>query len=88
MPRRIPVTMAESWAEYSKSIFQDFVPSKVQLTETRRAFYAGMITLQSIMNGLPDDESAGFRILQRLYEEQVEFTLEIAAEVARQGVQK
>lgn len=75
------LTMAAGWAAYSKTIFGDFKPSTVQYTETRRAFYAGMITLQSYMNGLPDDEKVAMVVLKKLEDEKQDFISEVASEV-------
>lgn len=82
MARQLLMTMADSWAEYSKIMFGDKKPSDVQYTETRRAFYAGCITYQGIMNNLPDNKAAAMRVLDKLQSESTAYAAEILQEVA------
>lgn len=79
--RNHPKTMADSWSEFSKAIFGDFKPSDIQRSETRRAFYAGMISMQAIMNNLPENEGEAMAVLNQLHREAFEYTAEVMAEM-------
>lgn len=49
-------TIHDEWERYSKAILENDV-SKIQYTETKRAFYAGVQALLSIVNRIGDEET-------------------------------
>lgn len=82
MPGRAkPMTMAASWGLFSQVIFGDHKPSTVQYVETRRAFYAGMMSMQGMMNDLPENEAEAMAVLSNFQREAFEYTAEMLAEM-------
>lgn len=78
MPRFTePMTMADSWALYSKMIFGKDKPSEVQYRETRRAFYAGLMSMQAILINLPNNEIDMMAVMNKLHEEAVNYARDI-----------
>lgn len=63
-------TIAEKWDGYAADVVPKNAP-KVQISETRQAFYAGAAAILGIMAGLGENtsEDAGAAILAGLHDE-------------------
>lgn len=81
MPNRLRIL--EAWNSFRREVLPAEV-SEVQLTETRRAFYAGAISSWAIIvggEGIWKDEAEGFKVMDELkaefdgYQRQLEAAL-------------
>lgn len=64
-------TIQSSWESYQSQVIPKDAPT-VQITETRRAFYAGCQTILGIMYGIGDasiSEDAGVEMIETLHQE-------------------
>jgi len=61
-------TIREKWESYLARVVPPGA-SPTQVTETRRAFYGGALSLLDIVRQLPADDDAGVAELQALYDE-------------------
>lgn len=81
MPARL--RLLEEWNSYVKAVFTDGRPGAIQLQETRRAFYAGGLSVFKgiVMQGLsagPDPQPSDLLMLDELDKELKQFYRDVA----------
>jgi len=79
MPKPLNKTVHGAWLSYRMIVMRSDVP-QVQVTETRRAFYAGVLMMLNLLDEVstPDvSEDEGAAYIERLAQECRDFTKKI-----------
>ena len=85
--KRFP-SVKDEWDGFARIVFRGMRPSAVQVNETKKAFYAGCVSMRAVIDrigepGVSEDESIAW--LESIRKELLTFQRDILADHARKN---